>query len=105
MFEKGTVWEDPDTGAKWAVVGVKRSYEVEIVDSDDDRDDDLLETMTVPEATIQRKLDRGDLVEPVDSSEDADWEEGHACEECGKVFDTEHGLSTHKGQAHSSDAE
>jgi len=105
MYDEGTVWEDPDTGAEWAVVGVRRSYEVEIVDGDDDRDDDLLETMTVPEATIQRKLDRGDLVEADDSNQEGDWEEGYPCDDCGKVFDSEHGLATHRGQAHEGDAE
>lgn len=53
------------------------------------------------DAGVQRSLETDTGVEEVQEEVTPDEEEeGHTCEECGKTFDTQRGLSIHQAQKH-----
>lgn len=51
-------------------------------------------------ADRQTTMDLDTMQDTVPSMDDDDEEAEHVCDECGKQFDSEHGLNVHTGQAH-----
>jgi len=96
-------FQDPDSGEVWLVESVSVEYRVSIYNPTEENPDDTIETATVPQDTLDVKMDYGDLEPITDDSEDQDSNQEYACEVCEDTFDTEHGLATHVGQAHNDD--
>lgn len=96
-------FHEPDTDRVWEVEKVIVDYRLAIYDPSAEDPESRVETVTVPQESLSSKLDYNDL-EPIEAdSGDEEESSGEECPECGETFDTEHGLATHKGRAHSND--
>jgi hypothetical protein len=121
-YEEGDTFRHEEREQHWKIVGIDRTYRVQVLDLNKDDPTEGAETMTVPGETIDKNLEWETLErvthtdeEPDESEEDEEAEsatesesdpgdeeeeDGFQCDECDVVTETARGLKSHKAQVH-----
>lgn len=89
---------DHDDSAEWHLNPPQVDIRVEIRKRELDGEMAHQDSANYPLETIVSKVEHGDL-----HAEPPEPEPAFECDDCGRTFETEHGLITHQGKAHPDD--